>query len=126
MPGCSVLPVGRLADRRRDLAGWLVTPLFTLVAAPVLACIVGMLGNLGDHNGPPALCEQAMADNMCEETSLGVIGGHVVISGTMWLLLWIIPWWRGLRTVRVLLAVAATVVLVLLPVRMFGWSFSYI
>ncbi|WP_167492980.1 hypothetical protein [Micromonospora ureilytica] len=38
------------------------------------------------------------------------------------LLLWAIPWWRGLRTVRVLLAVAATVVLVLLPVRMFNWS----
>ncbi|MGC4748393.1 hypothetical protein ACLQ28_22465 [Micromonospora sp. DT201] len=46
----------------------------------------------------------------------------VVISGAMWLLLWVIPWWRGLRTVRVLLAVAAaTVVLVLLPVRMFNW-----
>ncbi|MFF0234310.1 hypothetical protein [Micromonospora sp. NPDC005254] len=112
----------RLANRRRDLAGWLVTPLFTLVAAPVLAGIVGVLGNFGDHNGPPALCKKAVADNMCEETSLGVIGTHLAISGAMWLLLWIIPWWRGLRTVRVLLAVAATVVLVLLPVRMFDWS----
>ncbi|RLP87670.1 hypothetical protein EAD89_18405 [Micromonospora sp. BL4] len=112
-------------DRRRDLAGWLVTPLFTLVAAPVLACFAGVLGSLGDKNGPPALCEEAMAENMCEEASLGVIGGHVVISSAMWLLLWVIPWWRGLRTVRVLLAVAATVVLVLLPVRMFNWSFSY-
>ncbi|MFG1651772.1 hypothetical protein ACGFIE_17785 [Micromonospora sp. NPDC049275] len=112
----------RLTDRRRDLAGWLVTPLFTLVAAPVLAGIVGLLGNLGDHNGPPAVCEKAVADNMCEETTLGLIGAHVAISSAMWLLLWIIPWWRGLRPVRVLLAVAATVVLVLLPVRMFDWS----
>jgi hypothetical protein len=110
-------------DRRRDLAGWLVTPLFTLVAAPVLAGIVGVLGNLPHQSGPPPLCETAVADNMCEETSLKVIGTHVAISGVMWLLLWIIPWWRGLRTVRVLLAVAATVVLVLLPVRMFDWSF---
>ncbi|WP_433535186.1 hypothetical protein ACQPZK_24275 [Micromonospora sp. CA-249363] len=115
----------RLMDRRRDLAGWLVTPLFTLVAAPVLACGVGLLGNIGDHNGPPTLCEEAVVDNICEETSLGVIGLHVAIAGVMWLLLWIIPWWRGLRTVRVLLAVAATVVLVLLPVRMFDWSIRY-
>ncbi|WP_327041682.1 hypothetical protein OG400_33130 [Micromonospora ureilytica] len=113
--------MGRLVDRHRDLAGWLVTPLFTLVAAPVLACFVGVLGSLVDHNGPPPLCEEAVAANMCEETSLRVVGVHVVISGAMWLLLWAIPWWRGLRTVRVLLAVAATVVLVLLPVRMFDW-----
>ncbi|MEV1013487.1 hypothetical protein AB0I89_26810 [Micromonospora sp. NPDC049801] len=117
--------MGRLMDRRRDLAGWLVTPLFTLVAAPVLAGIVGVLGNIGDSNGPPMLCKEAIADNSCEETSLRVIGVHVAIAGTMWLLLWIIPWWRGLRTVRVLLAVAATVVLVLLPVRMFDWSIRY-
>ncbi|GAB4107425.1 hypothetical protein GCM10028790_64440 [Micromonospora taraxaci] len=92
----------------------------------MLACIVALLGNLGDHNGTPALCEKAVADNMCEETSLGVIGTHGAISGAMWLLLWIIPGWRGLRTVRVLLAVAATVVLILLPVRMFDWSIRYI
>ncbi|MEU0549976.1 hypothetical protein [Micromonospora sp. NPDC005979] len=110
-------------DRRRDLAGWVVTPLFTLVAAPVLAGIVGVLGNVqNDHRTPP-LCTEAVADNMCEETSLRVIGTHLAIAGVMWLLLWTIPWWRGLRTVRVLLAVAATVVLVLLPVRMFDWSF---
>ncbi|MEV0398407.1 hypothetical protein [Polymorphospora rubra] len=109
----------RLVDRRRDLAGWLVTPLFTLVAAPVLACIVGVLANLGnDAMHTPALCEKAMANNMCEETTLGVIGGHAVVSGAMWLLLWVIPWWRGLRTLRVLLAVAATVVLALLAVRL--------
>ncbi|MFY1617074.1 hypothetical protein [Micromonospora sp. WMMD736] len=110
-------------DRRRDLAGWVVTPLFTLVAAPVLAGIVGVLGNMQNDHRTPALCEEAIADNMCEETSLGVIGLHLAIAGVMWLLLWTIPWWRGLRTVRVLLAVAATVVLVLLPVRMFDWSF---
>ncbi|MEV6811155.1 hypothetical protein [Micromonospora sp. NPDC051296] len=96
-----------------------MTPLFTLVAAPVLACIAGVLASLGNNaTRTPALCAKAVADNMCEETTLGVIGGHVVISGAIWLLLWVIPWWRGLRTLRVLLAVVATVVLVLLPVRM--------
>ncbi|MFG2051053.1 hypothetical protein ACGFIW_26925 [Micromonospora sp. NPDC048935] len=111
----------RLVDRHRDLAGWLVTPLLTLVAAPVLACFVGVVGNLVDHNGPPPLCEETIAENLCEETTLGVVGVHVVISAVMWLLLWVIPWWRGLRKARVLLAVAATVVLVVLPVRMFNW-----
>ncbi|MDT0528168.1 hypothetical protein RM555_04065 [Micromonospora sp. DSM 115977] len=111
--------MGRLMDRRRDVAGWLVTPLFTLVAAPVLACIAGMVASPeGGANRTPALCEKAVAENMCEETTLGVIGLHVAISGAMWLLLWAIPWWRGLRTLRVALAVIATVVLVLLPVRM--------
>lgn len=105
-------------DRRRDLAGWLVTPLFTLVAAPVLAGIAGGLATLAVNNAPPALCEETTAYNMCEESILGVIGRHVVISAAMWLLLWVIPWWRGLRTLRVLLAIAATVVLVLLPLRM--------
>ncbi|MGV9215132.1 hypothetical protein ACTFTM_25000 [Micromonospora sp. RB23] len=114
----------RLTDRRRDLAGWLVTPLFTLVAAPVLAGIVGVVGNMQSHHRTPPLCKEAIADNMCEETSLRVIGLHVAIASAVWLLLWIIPWWRGLRTVRVLLAVAATVVLVLLPVRMFDWDFA--
>lgn len=106
-------------DRRRDLAGWLVTPLFTLVAAPVLACIAGVLATLAaENNAPPALCAETKAYNMCEESILGAAGLHVVISAGMWLLLWVLPWWRGLRTLRVVLAVAATVVLVLLPLRM--------
>ncbi|MBY8871823.1 hypothetical protein K7640_08215 [Micromonospora sp. PLK6-60] len=108
-----------LPDRRRDLAGWVVTPLLTLVAAPVLACAAGLLASLL-HPSPhsPALCQQALADNRCEETTLRVIGGHVAIAGGLWLLLWVVPWWRGLRPLRILLAVAATVVLALLPVRM--------
>ncbi|MFC7549032.1 hypothetical protein [Plantactinospora sp. GCM10030261] len=119
MSGSNLLPVGWLKDRRRDLAGWLVTPLLTLVAAPVVACMAGVLASFRDGSlSQPALCREALADNRCEETTLGVIGGHVVIAGALWLLLWMIPWWRGLRTPRILLAVAATVVLALLPVRL--------
>ncbi|WP_431879053.1 hypothetical protein [Micromonospora marina] len=111
--------MGRLVDRSRDLAGWLVTPLFTLVAAPVLACVAGVLATFAAGNdGTPALCAESKAYNLCEETILGVAALHVAIAGGIWLLLWVLPWWRGLRTARVVLAVAATVVLVLLPVRM--------
>ncbi|MDG4805809.1 hypothetical protein O7634_03455 [Micromonospora sp. WMMD1120] len=108
-----------LTDRRRDVAGWLVTPLLTLLAAPVLACIGGFTASyFYQPHGTPGLCEEAAADNMCEETTLRVVGWHVLIAGVMWLLLWAIPWWRGLRTPRTLLAVAATAVVVLLAVRL--------
>ncbi|MGW5557922.1 hypothetical protein ACWER9_11930 [Micromonospora sp. NPDC003944] len=111
----------RLVDRRRDVAGWLVAPLFTLVAAPVLACIAWFTADFFyNSHSTPSLCEEAVADNMCEETTLAVIGQHVLITGGIWLLLWIIPWWRGLRALRILLAVVATAVLVLLAVRLAG------
>jgi hypothetical protein len=112
--------MGWSVDRSRDITGWLVTPLLTLLAAPVLACLAGILAtSWADTAGrPPTLCKEALATNSCEEVTLGVIGAHGVISGVTWLLLWVIPWWRGLRTLRVLLAVAVTVVLVLLLVRL--------
>lgn len=104
-------------DRRRDLAGWLLTPLYTLVGAPVLAGCVGMIVVLGADQ-PPELCAAARADNTCEETTLAMLGGHAVLFAVMWLLLWLVPWWRGLRILRILLAVLAAAVLVLAPIRM--------
>ncbi|TDC01284.1 hypothetical protein E1091_03140 [Micromonospora fluostatini] len=108
---------GRL-DRRRDLAGWLVTPLATLVAAPVLVCVAAMVSTMmGNFDRPPRLCDTGL-ENRCEEITLGMLAGHVVAFAAGWLLLWAVPWWRGLRTVRIVLAVVACVVLAAAPMRM--------
>lgn len=104
-------------DRRRDLAGWLLTPLYTLVGAPVLAGCVGIVAVLGS-NRPPEFCAAARADNACEEATLAMLGGHAVLFAAMWLLLWLVPWWRGLRIPRILLAILAAAVLVLAPIRL--------
>ncbi|MCI4063434.1 hypothetical protein MRQ36_12945 [Micromonospora sp. R77] len=109
----------RWPDRRRDLAGWLLTPLVTLVAAPVTAGAVGVLILLGGgFSQSPTFCESVVSDNRCEEKTLAMLGEHAVLFGAVWLLLWLVPWWRGLRTPRVLLAVVATLVLVAAPLRM--------
>ncbi|WBB70786.1 hypothetical protein [Micromonospora sp. WMMD812] len=110
--------IGRL-DRRRDLAGWLFTPLVTLLAAPVIAGCVGMVVVLGADK-PPALCASSSTDNRCEETTLAMWGEHAALFAAAWLLLWLVPWWRGLRVPRVLLAIIATAVVVAVPIRMSG------
>ncbi|SCE66648.1 hypothetical protein GA0070607_0143 [Micromonospora coriariae] len=121
MPDASVPELahtGRL-DRHRDLAGWLLTPLITLVVAPVMAGAVGMVVLVGGaFDRTPALCESALGDNRCEEVTLGMLGEHAVLSAAVWLLLWLVPWWRGLRKLRVLLAIIDCAVLVAAPIRM--------
>ncbi|GAB3943802.1 hypothetical protein GCM10027614_32990 [Micromonospora vulcania] len=103
------------------MAGWLLTPLVTLVVAPVTAASAGVLVLFFyDRPRPPELCASAVADNRCEETILGMWGLHLALFGAMWLLLWLVPWWRGFRTLRVLLAIIATAVLVAVPIRMVG------
>ncbi|WP_433387587.1 hypothetical protein [Micromonospora sp. KLBMP9576] len=109
---------GRL-DRRRDLAGWLLTPLVTLLVTPVLAGCTAMVALLGADQ-PPALCEQVRPENGCEEATLTLLGAHLVVAAGMWLLLWLLPWWRGLRVPRVLLAVVAAGVVIAVPLRMAG------
>lgn len=121
MPDTDTAELPRIGwlDRRHDVAGWLLTPLVTLVAAPLIAGVVGMVALLrGDPNRPPALCESALADNSCEETTLGMLGEHMVLFAALWLMLWLVPWWRGLRILRVLLAIIASAVLVAAPMRM--------
>ncbi|WP_432968582.1 hypothetical protein [Dactylosporangium sp. CA-233914] len=109
---------GRL-DRRRDLAWWLLTPLVTIVVAPVSAGVLGLVALLGDQSDqPPPLCAADLADNGCEETTLGVLGWHVLLFAAVWLSLWLVPWWRGLRRLRVVLAVIAAALLVLAPMWM--------
>jgi hypothetical protein len=36
----------------------------------------------------------------------------------LWLLLWLVPWWRGLRGPRIGLAIVAGAVLLIAPIRM--------
>jgi hypothetical protein len=108
-------------DRRRDLAGWVLTPLVTLVLGPALAGSVGIVLVLLEGLGStPTLCETAVADNRCEESTLGLFGAHGVLFGLLWLLLWLTPWWRGLRAARIVLAVVACGVLMAVPLRMNG------
>jgi hypothetical protein len=104
-------------DRSRDLLGWLLTPLVTLLLGPAIAASVGVLVFYGSGE-PPALCRYAAADNRCEETTLGMLAEHVVLFGLLWLLLWVTPWWCGLRLARIVLAVVACMVLVAAPLRM--------
>ncbi|MDG4794445.1 hypothetical protein [Micromonospora sp. WMMD1082] len=103
-------------DRRRDLAGYVLTPLCTLVAAPVVACCAGLLASDG---GPyPSVCEPVRAVDGCEERVLGVAAGYILSFVALWLVLWLLPWWRGLRVVRILLAVVALAVAVALALRL--------
>ncbi|MET8118811.1 hypothetical protein [Micromonospora sp. NPDC005291] len=106
-------------DRRRDLAGWVLTPLVTLVVTPVLAGCTAMVTVLGADQ-PPALCEAVRSENGCEEATLTVLGAHLAVAAGMWLLLWLVPWWRGLRVPRVLLAVAVAGVVIAVPLRLAG------
>ena len=105
-------------DRGRDLRGWVVVPVTTLVVAPLVAGSLGLLmvlaGGLGEA---PSICAES-AENQCEEITLNALGEHVALFGALWSLLWLTPWWRGLRTARIVLAVVAGAVLVLAPLRM--------
>lgn len=122
-PDIAQLPRTGWLDRRRDLAGWLLTPLITFVVAPLTAGIVAVVVLLaGGYGRTPVICESALANNGCEETTYGILDEHVIFFATVWLLLWVVPWWRGLRPVRVLLAIVAFAVFIAAPIRMAGWS----
>ena len=106
-------------DRRRDLVAWLVTPLATLIFAPMAAGALGLfLWQQGDLDKSPAICKAVLADNGCEETTLSMLGEHLVFFGAAWLLLWLVPWWRGLLLPRVALALAVSAILIDVPIQM--------
>jgi hypothetical protein len=110
-------------DRRRDRAGWLLAPLITFVGAPVTAGLVGIFELLaGGYGRIPAICESTLAHNGCEEATYRTLGDHLVLFAIVWLLLWAVPWWRGLRPMRVMLAIGAFAVLIALPIRIASWS----
>jgi hypothetical protein len=104
------------ARRERDLVGWLLTPIATLVLAPPLTMVLGFVLFTGSSS--PAICHDVAGANGCEERTLGLIGEHGVIFIGLWLLLWVLPWWRSLRRWRIGMAVVAALVLLALPVRM--------
>ncbi|WBB48675.1 hypothetical protein O3597_26980 [Verrucosispora sp. WMMA2044] len=105
---------GRL-DRHRDLTGYVLTPLYTLVGTPLVACLTALLAE--DGQPYPSVCDPVRAANGCEERVLGIVAGHVLSFAALWLLLWVLPWWRGLRLARILLAVIASAVVVALVLR---------
>jgi hypothetical protein len=110
-------PFGRL-DRRRDLAGWLLTPVITLVVAPAIAGLIGMTALL-EGSRPVSLCEAAVAaGNRCGETIVGLLGQPLAVFTAAWLALWMMPWWRGLRTLRIGWAAVAAGVLLVGAIRM--------
>lgn len=59
-----------------------------------------------------------MPKNQCEETLLGLATEHVVTFAVGWLLLWAVPWWRGVRRYRYALAVLVALVLIAAPLRL--------
>jgi hypothetical protein len=110
------IPIGRL-DRRRDLRGWLAPPLVTLVLAPALAISVGILV-AESSTGYPAICDASAASNGCQETIFGLFALHARIFLLGWLLLWALPWWRGLRPYRIAGSVAVGAILLAAPLRL--------
>ena len=84
----------------------------TLALAPAVAISLGILASLSS-TAPDTVGEQA-ADTM--------LVLHARVFAGVWLLLWALPWWRGLRDVRIAIAAAAGLVLAAGPVRLFDWS----
>lgn len=105
-------------DRHRDVAAWVTTPVVTLLVGPVVGfCTVAALSGLRTS---PMLIDCTGGDNGCYQGQTSAIAHHVVAFLIGWLLLWCLPWWRGLRRVRILVAVLTVLPLVLLPIRLLG------
>ncbi|GAA2658416.1 hypothetical protein [Paractinoplanes durhamensis] len=106
-------------DRRPDFGWWLGTPIFTLVLAPMLAGVLTFFVSALSA-GYPRICLGVEAENGCEEAVLRMAGEHTVVFLALWLGLWALPWWRGLRRYRIVLAAAAFAVLLFAPLRLLG------
>ena len=104
-------------DRRRDLRGWLAAPLVTLVLAPALAGSIGILVAEASTSYP-GICDAAAATNGCQETVFAMFTLHARVFLIGWLLLWALPWWRGLRPYRIGAAIAVGAVLLAAPLRL--------
>lgn len=101
-----------MTDRSRDMRGWLTTPLVTLLLAPGIAISLGILVSLSSTS--PVDTGERAADDM--------LVLHARIFAVGWLLLWALPWWRGLRGIRIGAAVVTGLVLIAGPVRLFDWA----
>jgi hypothetical protein len=105
------------ADRRRDLLAYIAVPVVALFAAPALVAFLG-IAILGSTSEAPSMCDEVRVVNGCEELTWSLIRAHVLGFLGLWALLWVMPWWRGLRTPRVLLALASGAVLFIAVLRM--------
>jgi hypothetical protein len=111
-------------DRTRDLANWLTVPFVTLIAGPLLAVCTGVVLTLLSHAGVSSLTENACTSTEgnvgldCYAAETALIQRHLAAFLIGWLLLWCLPWWRGLRRARLLIAALSVLPLVLLPLEM--------
>ncbi|MEU8817459.1 hypothetical protein [Actinoplanes sp. NPDC048796] len=96
----------------------------TVLLAPAPALSIGVLV-ARDATDYPALCGTTFAENGCSETILAMVARHARLFAVGWLLLWALPWWRGLRPYRIWWAVAVTAVLVAAPLRLADWPRLY-
>jgi hypothetical protein len=103
--------------RRRDLRGWIAVPLVTIVLAPALAVSIGTMVAVSSDSYP-RICDAAAATNGCEEIVFSTFAFHARIFLVGWLLLWALPWWRGLRPYRIAAAVGVGWALVAAPLRL--------
>ena len=103
-------------DKRPDVLWWLLTPVLLLVVPLLTASITFFVAQT--ETGYPAICRAAAPENGCEETVLGMAALHTLIFLAGWLILWALPWWRGLRKYRIGVAVAITLILLAVPVRL--------
>jgi hypothetical protein len=91
-------------DRRRDVRHWLLMPLRTLMASTIATgCLT--LFVLAAVSDSPEFCATA-GRHGCEEATLTWLAQGTVIFLAGWSLLWLVPWWRGLRPVRTTLTAA--------------------
>jgi hypothetical protein len=93
-------------DRSRDIPGWSLTPLVTLLLAPALAVSMSIL------------VAASSTSTTAEQTADSTLVLHARIFVAGWLLLWALPWWRGLRDIRIGAAAVIGAVLVVGPLRL--------
>jgi hypothetical protein len=106
-------------DRRTDM-WWLLTPLLTILLGPMLAGVVTFFVTEAD-DGYPRICRPVVEQNGCEEAVLRMLAQHTIAFLVLWLALWALPWWRGLRKYRIALALVAFAVLLLVPLRLVSY-----
>jgi hypothetical protein len=104
-------------DKRPDVFSWIVTPVTTLFVGPGLAASIGLFVAERAKNYP-RVCAPVRLANGCEETLLRMAAEHAVAFLFFWLLLWAMPWWRGLRAYRIGLAVVTALILIAVPLRL--------
>jgi hypothetical protein len=101
-------------DGTRDIVYWLLTPLLTILIGPALTASIGFLVVVSDNG---EFC-QRQPPNQCEEVTAALLTDHARLFVLALALLWAIPWWRGLRTTRLVLAAVTIAILVLAPLRL--------